>query len=175
MRLWAEERKTGTIELLMTLPISVVEAVLGKFLAAWAFVAAALALTAPMWVTVAYLGDPDHGAVGAGYLASFLSAGAVLAIGSCLSAATRNQVVAFILTAAVGFLFTMSGSEIVLSAVQPWAPDWLVETVRGVSILGHFERMMRGVIEVSALIYFASMIVIWLTAAVVVVDAGKAE
>lgn len=175
MRLWAEERKSGTIELLMTLPISVGEAVLGKFFAAWLFTAVALALTAPMWITVSVLGDPDHGMIIAGYGASLLTAGAFLAIGSCLSALTRNQVIAFVLTAAVAFVFTMSGSEIVLAAVQSWAPDWAVEAVRNFGVLGHFERMMRGVIEAESLVYFASMIVVWLIAATVVVDAGKAD
>jgi len=175
MRLWAEERKSGTIELLMTLPISTIEAVLGKFFAAWLFAGVALVLTAPMWLTVNYLGDPDNGVILAGYVASFLTAGAFLAIGGCLSAATRNQVIAFILTAAVAFLFTMGGSELVLSTVQPWAPTWVVEAVRAFGVLEHYERMMKGVIDLRSLVYFTSLIVVWLMASAVVIGVKKAD
>jgi len=118
MRLWAEERKSGTIELLLTLPITMWQAVLAKFLAAWAFVAIALALTFPIWFTVNYLGDPDNGVIVASYLGSLLMAGAFLAIGSCLSAATRNQVVAFILTVVICFLLLMAGFPLVLGHFQ---------------------------------------------------------
>ena len=118
MRLWAEERKSGTIELLMTMPMSTTAAVLGKFLAAWLFVAVALALTFPLWITVNILGEPDNGVILAGYLGSLLMAGAFLAIGSCLSAITRNQVVAFILAAAVSFLLCMAGLELVQDGVR---------------------------------------------------------
>ena len=111
MRLWAEERKTGTIELLMTLPISPWEAILGKFLAAWAFIGLALVLTFPMWITVNILGRPDNGVILASYLGSFLTAGAFLAIGSCISALTKNQVIAFIVAAAICFLLVMSGAR----------------------------------------------------------------
>ena len=114
MRLWAEERKSGTIELFLTLPISVGEAVLGKFLAAWAFAGIALALTFPFWITVNVLGSPDNGVILASYIGSFLMAGAFLAIGAALSALTKNQVIAFVMTAAVCFLFTVSGSTVVL-------------------------------------------------------------
>src|SRR5688572_11576984 len=110
MRLWAEERKSGSIELLMTLPITTWQAVIGKFLAAWAFAGVALALTFPMWITVNYLGDPDDGTILAAYIGSFLMAGGFLAVGSCISAATRNQVIAFILTAVVClFVFLLTG------------------------------------------------------------------
>src|SRR5690606_21969485 len=108
MRLWAAERKTGTIELLMTLPVSTFDAVLGKFLAAWAFIGVALVCTFPMWFTVNYLGDADDGVIFASYLGSFLMAGAFLAIGSCISALTKNQVIAFIVAATICFLFVMS-------------------------------------------------------------------
>ena len=113
MRLWAEERNSGTIELLMTLPISTTEAVIGKFLAAWAFTAIALALTFPMWVTVNVLGNPDNGVIIASYMGSFFMAGAFLAIGACLSAVSKSQVIAFIMAATVCFLFTMSGLDLV--------------------------------------------------------------
>jgi ABC-2 type transport system permease protein len=109
MRLWAEERKQGTIELLMTLPITLSEAVLGKFLAAWAFAGVALLLTFPMWITVNYLGDPDNGTILAGYIGSFLMAGGFLAIGSCVSALTKNQVIAFVLSVSVCLVFLLVG------------------------------------------------------------------
>ena len=101
MRLWAEERRTGTIELLMTLPTTTFAAVLGKFLAAWAFAAIALLLTFPMWLTVNWLGEPDNGVILASYLGSWVMAGAFIAIGACVSAMTKNQVIAFVVAAAV--------------------------------------------------------------------------
>ena len=122
MRLWAEERKSGTIELLMTLPISPWEAMLGKFLAAWVFIGVALLLTFPMWITVNVLGSPDNGVILAGYIGSFLMAGAFLAIGSCISALTKNQVIAFIVSAAICFLLVMSGLELVLNVLRAWTP-----------------------------------------------------
>ena len=122
MGLWADERKTGTIELLMTLPVKLTDAVLGKFLAAWVLCGAALLLTFPIWITVNYLGDPDNGVIVAAYLGSWLMAGSFLAIGSCMSAMTRNSVIAFILTVAICFVFVASGSEIVLNAFN-WAPQ----------------------------------------------------
>ena len=118
MRLWSEERKSGTIELLLTLPITMWQAVMGKFLAAWLFIGIALALTFPLWITVNYLGDPDNGVIFASYLGAWLMAGAFLAIGSCISAATRNQVVAFILTVVVCFLLVMAGFPLVLDAFR---------------------------------------------------------
>ena len=130
MRLWAEERKSGTIELLMTLPISTIEAILGKFFAAWIFIGVALALTFPMWITVNILGNPDNGVIFAGYLGSFLMAGAFLAIGSCISALTQNQVIAFIVAATLCFLFVMSGAELVLNFFRAWAPAFLVRPSR---------------------------------------------
>ncbi len=174
MRLWAEERKTGTIEILMTLPVSTPEAVLGKYLAAWGFVGIALALTFPMWITVNYLGDPDNGVIFAGYLGSFLMAGAFLAIGSCISALTKNQVIAFIVAATVCFLFTMSGLELVLSFFRPWAPDVVVRTIASMSFLTHFAAVMKGVIELRDIIFFASLIAFWLFAKIIVIDLRKA-
>ena len=129
MRLWAEERKTGTIELLLTLPIPTWIIVIGKFLAAWAFIAIALGLTFPLWITVNYLGSPDNGVILASYIGSLVMAGGYLSIGSFLSAVTKNQVIAFILTAVVCFLFLMSGVELVQSFFQGWAlslPDFQI-------------------------------------------------
>ena len=174
MRLWAEERKTGTIELLMTLPVSTTEAVLGKFLAAWAFSGLALALTFPIWITVNVLGDPDNGVVLASYIGSLFMAGAFLAIGSCISAMTKNQVIAFIVAATVCFLFTMSGLELVLNFFRAWAPELLVRTVASMSFLTHFGAVMKGVIELRDIVFFTSLIVFWLFANIVIIDIRKA-
>ncbi len=175
MRLWSEERKSGTIELLLTLPITMWQAVVGKFLAAWAFIGIALALTFPLWITVNYLGDPDNGVIVASYLGSLLMAGAFLAIGSCISAATRNQVVAFILTVVVCFLFVMAGFPLVLDAFSSWAPQGLVDAVAGLSFLTHFVSISKGVIDLRDLLYFALMIGFWLYASAIVIDLKKAD
>lgn len=175
MRLWAEERKSGTIELLLTLPVTMYQAVLAKFLAAWCFAGIALVLTFPLWLTVNYLGDPDNGVIFAAYLGSFLMVGSFLAIGSCLSAATRNQVIAFILTVAVCFLFLLSGFPLVLDLFAAWAPQSLVDAVAGLSFLTHFEAISKGVIDVRSLVYFALVIGFWLAATSVVIDANKAD
>jgi ABC-2 type transport system permease protein len=175
MRLWAEERKSGTIELLLTLPIPVGAAVIGKFLAAWAFAGIALALTFPFWVTVAWLGEPDHGVILASYVGSFLMAGGFLAIGSCLSALSKNQVIAFVVTAAACFLFTVSGSSIVLGMLQDWAPEALVSTIGSFSFLTHFQSIIKGVIDLRDAVFFASVIGVFLLANVVLVDLKKAD
>jgi ABC-2 type transport system permease protein len=174
MRLWAEERKTGTIENLMTLPVSTHEAVLGKFLAAWAFCGIALALTFPIWITVNYLGDPDNGVIFASYVGSFLMAGAFLAIGSCMSALTKNQVIAFVIAATACFLFTMSGLDLVLNFFRAWSPDWLVDTVASFSFLTHFNAVTQGLIEARDIVFFVSLIAFWLFANVVIVDLKRA-
>ena len=175
MRLWAEERKSGNIELLMTLPITLWQAVLGKYLAAWAFAGIALALTFPMWVTVNFLGDPDNGAILAGYVGSFLMAGGFLAIGSCLSAATRNQVIAFIFTVVVCFGFLLAGFPLVLGVFQGWAPQPLLDVVASLSFLTHFEAIAKGVIDLRDLIYFGALIATWLAATAIVLDMKKAD
>src|SRR5690348_8220084 len=154
MRLWAEERKSGSIELLMTLPITLWQAVIGKYLAAWAFAGIALALTFPIWITVNFLGDPDNGAILAAYIGSLLMAGGFLAIGSCLSAATRNQVIAFIFTVVVCFGFLLSGFPLVLGVFQSWLPQALLDAIASLSFLTHFESISKGVIDVRDLIYF---------------------
>jgi ABC-2 type transport system permease protein len=175
MRLWAEERKTGTVELLMTLPVSPWEAVLGKFLAAWVFVGIGLVLTFPMWLTVNYLGDPDNGVILASYLGSFLMAGAFLAIASFVSALTKNQVIAFILAATVSFLLVMSGVDLVQNALRAWAPGFVSAAVSSLSFLSQFEQIMRGVIEASTIVLFASVIVFGLFATVIAIDQRKAS
>jgi ABC-2 type transport system permease protein len=175
MRLWAEERKGGTIELLLTLPISMTEAVVGKFLASWIFAGIALALTFPFWLTVRYLGNPDDGVILASYIGSFLMAGAFLAVGACLSALTKNQVIAFVVTAAVCFLFTVSGSQIVLGVLRGWAPPALLDTVGSLSFLTHFNAIVRGVIDLRDGVFFLSTIAFFLYANAVIVDLKKAD
>ena len=175
MRMWAEERKTGTLELLLTLPVSLKTAVLGKFLAAWMFTGVALILTCPIWITVSYLGDPDNGVILAGYAGSWLMAGGFLAIGSCLSAATSNQVIAFIITVVVCFLFVAAGFPLVLEAFQGWAPTTVVDAIAGLSFLTHFEAVSRGVLDLRDLLYFLIMIGGWLFATAVVIDMKKAD
>ncbi len=175
MRLWAEERKSGTIELLLTLPLTMWQAVVGKFLAAWVFIGIALFLTFPIWITVNYLGSPDNGVIFASYVGSFLMAGAFLAIGSCISACTRNQVVAFIITVVVCFLFLLAGFPLVLAAFNSWAPQGVVDAVSGLSFLTHFASISKGVIDVRDLIYFLLTIAFWLYASAVVIDLKKAD
>ncbi|HWI25834.1 MAG TPA: ABC transporter permease subunit [Stellaceae bacterium] len=175
MRLWAEERKSGTIELFLTLPISVGAAVLGKFLASWAFAGIALLLTFPFWITVNYLGQPDNGVIVASYIGSFLMAGAFLAIGSALSALTKNQVIAFVVTAAVCFVFTVSGSSIVLGFLNGWAPQSVLQTVASFSFLTHFNAIIRGVIDLRDAVFFLSVIGVFLFANAVLVDLKKAD
>jgi ABC-2 type transport system permease protein len=174
MRLWAEERKTGTIELLMTLPIAPWEAILGKFLAAWAFIGVALMLTFPMWITVNYLGRPDNGVILTSYLGSFLMAGAFLAIGSCVSALTKNQVIAFIVAAVICFLFVMSGVDIVQNTARALLPDFLVQAIAQMSFLTHFDVITKGVIGLPGLIFYLSMIAFFLFANAVIVEQKKA-
>lgn len=175
MRLWAEERKSGSIELLMTQPITLWDAVLGKFLAAWAFAGLALALTFPLWLSVAYLGDPDNGAIFAAYVGSFLMAGGFLAIGSCMSALTRNQVVAFILTVVVCFLFLLAGFPLVLDVFRAWAPQILLNAIASLSFLTHFESISKGVIDLRDLLYFLMLIAFFLLATSITLDVRKAR
>jgi len=175
MRLWAEERKSGTIELFLTLPIRLSEAVLGKFLAAWLFVGIALALTAPFWLTVVFLGDPDNGVIAASYLGSWLMAGAILAIGAAVSAATKNQITAFIVTAALVFILIAAGTPTVIGLFEGWAPEAVIHAVVGASLFGHFTAITRGVLDLRDLIYFMSLIVAFLGANAVLVDLMKAE
>jgi ABC-2 type transport system permease protein len=175
MRLWAEERKSGSIELLMTQPVLLWDAVLGKFLAAWAFTALALALTFPLWLTVNYLGKPDNGAILAAYLGSALLAGGFLAIGSCMSALTRNQVIAFILGVAACFAFLLAGFPMVLDLFRSWAPLALVDAIASLSFLTHFESIAKGVIDVRDLLYFAMLIGFFLLATTIALELRKAD
>ncbi|HEV8679618.1 MAG TPA: ABC transporter permease [Stellaceae bacterium] len=175
MRLWAEERKSGTIELFLTLPIRLGEAVAGKFLAAWFVAGIALALTFPFWLTVNFLGEPDNGVILAGYAASWLMAGAILAIGAAVSATTKNQVIAFILTAALVFVLIAAGTPTVLGPLQGWAPAGLIDAVAGASLLYHFAPLARGVVNLRDLLYFASLMAAFLAANAIIVDLKKAD
>ena len=174
MRLWAEERRAGTIELLLTLPVTMGEAVLGKFLAAWAFTAIALALTFPLWLTVNFLGEPDNGVVVASYIGSLLMAGAFLAIGSCISALTRNQVIAFVVSGVVCLGFVLSGLPLVLEFVGAIAPAIVVDAVRSFSFLTHFQAISKGVVQAGDIVFFVSLIVFWLFVNAVVIEWRKA-
>jgi ABC-2 type transport system permease protein len=175
MRLWAEERNSGSIELLLTLPISLWQAVTGKFLAAWCFAGIALALTFPVWLTVNYLGSPDNGTIVAAYFGSWLLAGGFLAIGMCLSAATRSQVIAFVTTAIVGLFFLLVGFPLVLDFVRGALPATLVEAIGSLSFLTHFDAISKGVIDLRDLVYFVALIVFWLAATAIVLDLKKAR
>jgi ABC-2 type transport system permease protein len=170
MRLWAEERRTGTIELLLTLPVPLWATVLGKFLAAWAFTGVALVLTFPIWITVNYLGHPDNGVILASYIGSFLMAGGYMAIGACISATTNNQVIAFVVSVVVCFLFTISGAPLVLDFFRTWAPFALIGAISSFSFLTHFQAITNGVIDLRDLIFFFSLMALFLAANVVVVD-----
>jgi len=175
MRLWAEERKSGTLELLMTLPLTLRDMVLGKFLAAWLFTGIALILTFPIWITVNYLGDPDNGVIIAGYIGSWLMAGSMLAIGACISATTRNQVIAFIVSVVVCFLFMVSGMDIVQGWLPVWMPDTVKSSVAALSFLTHFNSIVKGVLDLRDLVYFLILIGGWLLANAIVIDMKKAN
>lgn len=175
MGLWAEERKSGTLELLLTQPVTLWQAVLGKFFAAWAFVGLALSLSFPIWITVNWLGNPDNGVILASYLGSLLMAGAYLAVGSCLSALTRSQVVAFILTVLVCLLFLLAGFPLALDPLRAIAPQPVVDAVSGLSFLTHFQAVTRGVLDLRDVLYFLFAIAAWLFATVLVIEIKKAD
>ncbi|UPG84996.1 ABC transporter permease [Luteibacter aegosomatis] len=170
MSMWAEERASGTLELLFSLPVTISQAVLGKFLAAWAFIGICLALTFPIWITVNYLGDPDNGVILAGYVGSWLMAGAFLSIGVCMSTVTRSQIVAFILTASVCFLLLLVGQPQVLDFLQDTVPPKLIGAMGQLSLSRHAGAIARGVLDLRDLVYFFATIVAWLAASVVVLD-----
>jgi ABC-2 type transport system permease protein len=174
MRLWAEERRTGTIELSMTLPLTATQIVIGKFAAAWAFTAIALSLTFPLWLTVNYLGNPDNGAILAAYIGSLLMAGGFLAVGSFVSALTKNQVIAFVLSATLCFLLVAMGSTIVLNVLGEWASGSVADFFRSMSVMYHFSSISKGVVDLRDAIYFASLICLFLFLNVVAIDRLKA-
>jgi ABC-2 type transport system permease protein len=157
MRLWAEERRVGTLELLLTMPITTWQAIVGKFLASWLFLALALALTFPIVITVNYLGSPDNGVIFCGYIGSWLMAGAYLAISCITSAMTRNQVVSFIVSVVVCLFFILAGFPPVINMLESWAPG-LVDTIASFSVITHFEGFQKGVLDSRDIIFFLSLI-----------------
>ncbi len=175
MRLWSDERKSGTIELLMTLPVSITDAVVGKYLAAWSFTAVALFLTFPMWITVNYLGNPDNTVILASYIGSLIMAGGFLAIGSCISAFTKSQVIAFVISVVISFMFILSGFPMVLDLFQGWAPQAIIDAIASFSFLTHFTSIKKGVIDIRDIIYFGALITFWLYVNVVIIEAKKAS
>ena len=175
MRLWAEERRSGTIELLITLPVTNTQLVVGKFLASWVFTLIALVLSMPIWITVNYLGDPDNNVILISYIGSWLMAGAFLALTSCLSTLTKNQVIAFIISSISGFILIMAGFSLILSAVRSWAPVWITETISSMSFLSHFSRIQMGVFDLNSLIFFLSMIILCLWINIQLVQIKKAD
>ena len=175
MRLWAEERKVGSIELLFTLPITITQAVLGKFLAAWLFLAIALALTFPMIITVCYLGDPDLGLVFTGYVGSLLMAGGFLAIGCFFSALSKNQVISFVLSVVACAILVFAGMPSTLNYVSTYLPTGLVNALETMSFLTHFDSVQKGVLKFADLSYFVLLIVGWIAACSIVLDERKAK
>jgi len=174
MRLWAEERKSGSMELLLTLPVTVGQAVLGKFLAAWTLVGLTLLLSFPMWVTVSWLGDPDHGVIIASYFGSWLLAGTFLAIGSAMSATTSSQVMAFIFSLAVCLVFLLAGYPIVLSAMQSVFSQPLVDAIASMSFFTHFSSITRGILDLRDVAFFLINGAAWLMATVLIINLKRA-
>jgi ABC-2 type transport system permease protein len=174
MRLWAEERRAGTLELLFTMPITPWQAIVAKFLASWVFLGVALALTFPTIVTVNVLGDPDNGVIVAGYFGSFLLAGAYLAISCMTSAMTRNQVVAFILSVVLCLFLILAGFNPVTDLMVRWASPAMVDTVAAFSVVTHYDSFQRGVIDTRDLFYFLSVIGFALFATGVIIRGHRA-
>jgi ABC-2 type transport system permease protein len=173
MRLWSEERRLGTLELILTLPLTVMEVICGKFLAAWIFIGISLLLTFPMVLTVIYLGSPDLGAIGCGYIGSFLLAGAFLSVGIMTSSFTQSQVISFILSVVICLFFILAGHPPVTDILSGWAPLWLINLVSGLSFLPHFNSMARGVLDLRDLIYYFSVILFMLLSNSVVLKSKR--
>jgi ABC-2 type transport system permease protein len=174
MRLWAEERRVGSIELLLTLPITVIQAVLGKFFAAWFFLAIALALTFPMVITVRYLGIPDVGLIITGYLGSLLMAGGFLAVGCFFSAVSKNQVISFVLAVVACAILVFAGMPTTMNYLSMFLPAGLISAIETMSFQSHFESIQRGVLEFKDLSYFVLLIVAWIAACSVILEERKA-
>lgn len=176
MGVWAEERRNGTIELLLTLPVTLVEALVGKFLAAWAFIGIALALTFPIVLTTGWLGYPDLGAIICGYLGSFFLSGACVAIGVFASALSRSQVIGFVIALAICLFMLIIGFDPVINAIAQWGvPAGLVNAIASCSLMQHFESLRRGVVDLGDIAYYLGVIVFMLAAAHVVTDNRKAS
>jgi ABC-2 type transport system permease protein len=174
MRLWAEEKKTGSIELLFTMPITVTQAVLGKFIAAWLFLVVAISLTFPMALTVCYLGKPDLGLMAAGYLATILMAGGFLAVGCFFSAVSNNQVISFVLSVVACSVLVFAGMPTTMNYLSTFLPAGAVNTVGLMSFQGHFESILRGVLEFRDISYFVILIAGWIAACGAVLDERRA-
>ncbi|MDR9389043.1 MAG: ABC transporter permease subunit [Wenzhouxiangella sp.] len=174
MRLWAEEYRSGSAELLLTLPVTTGQVVLGKFLAGWVFLGLALLMTVPLWISVNVLGDPDNGVIVAGYMGSWLVSGAFLAISAAVSATTQNQVIAFIVSALICFVLLMAGWPLVLEPLASIAPQWLIDSISRLSVLVHYAAMARGVLDVRDLVYFFGLMVTALAMNWVVIEMKKA-
>ena len=174
MRLWSEERRVGTIELLMTLPVTTLQAVIGKFLAAWCFAGLALLLTTSIWISVNYLGEPDNGIIFAGYVGSLFMAGAYLAIGAFTSALTKNQVISLVLSVLVCATFVFAGTNMVTGPLSVVLPQVAIDTIRSFSFLTHFDGITKGLIDLRDVIFFASLMVCFLLANAIVIDIKKA-
>ena len=173
MKLWAEERRLGTIELVLTLPVTILDVILGKFVAAWLFIGIALALTFPMILTVMYLGNPDMGAIFCAYVGSFLMAGAFLSVGVMTSSLSRSQVVSFILAVVICLFFILTGYPPVTDLLSGWAPLWLINLISNLSFLSHFSSIERGVLDIRDIIYFVTVIIFMLFANGIVVQSRK--
>ena len=174
MRMWSEERRLGTMELLLTMPVTPWQAIVGKFLASWAVCAIALLLTFPVVITVNLLGDPDNGVIAAGYIGSLLMAGAYLAISAMTSAMTRNQVVSFIVAVVLSLFLILAGYPPVTNLLIQWAPTWLVDGIAAFSVMTHFESIQKGVIDSRDVLYFLSVIVFCLFTTGVIIRAHRA-
>jgi ABC-2 type transport system permease protein len=175
MRLWAEERKSGTLELLLTLPVKPLSAVLAKFLAAWTFIAVNLVLTFPLVLTTLYLGEPDLGVMLAGYIASFLMAGAYLAIGSSFSAASKNQIISFILTLVTCLSLILIGYTPFIKFFSGIFPAFVLEQLRTLSYITHFDSIQKGVLDLRDVLFFGSLIACGLYASLVILEEKKSE
>ena len=174
MGMWSEERRLGTIELLLTMPVTPWQAIVGKFFASWAVIGIALVLTFPVWFTVNYLGSPDNGVIFASYLGSFLMAGAYLAITAMVSSTTRSQIVAFIVSAVLALFLILAGYPPVTKLLTTWAQPWLVDGVAAFSVMTHFDSIQKGVVDSRDIFYFLSVIVFSLFTTSVIVRAHRA-
>ena len=175
MRLWSEERKNGSVELLFTLPITISGAIWGKFLAAWCFLALAVCLTFPMPITLCYLGDPDIGLIITGYIASLLMAGGFLAVGCFFSALTKSQVISFILSVVACAVLVFAGMPTTMSYLSTFLPSAMVSVVENMSLQVHFESIQKGVLELKDLSYFILLIAGWITASGIILNERKAN
>jgi gliding motility-associated transport system permease protein len=174
MRMWSEERRLGTIELLLTMPITPWQAIMGKFLASWLVLALALALTFPIVLTVNYLGSPDNGMILASYAGSLLLSGAYLSVSAMTSAMTRNQVVSFIVSVVICLFLILAGYPPVTNMLTQWASPWFVDTIAAFSVMTHFESIQKGVIDSRDVLFFLSVIVFCLFTTSVVLRAHRA-